>query len=107
MIDTIPFIIGFLIYITYTIITINIYSQGKKIDSNLIIFMLFLFYTALAGYVISFVDAQSSIFEKSFQIFIYFLFGSITIYFQYKDRFFVKDNNLIQEDRVQFFSILE
>ncbi len=59
MIPTLYYAIGFIIYIIFNIITFKTYSKKDGITKKFILYIIFLFYSLLAGYVISFVENNS------------------------------------------------
>ena len=52
MIDTMPYAIGFLIYVGFCLVTFNVYSQKKELTKIFVLIFIYLYYTALAGYLI-------------------------------------------------------
>jgi len=91
MIDTVPFALGFLFYAWYSIFTFNVYSKKEGVTKAYILFLIYLYYTILAGYVISFVDSSASFMERFIQIGIYVIIGAIVMYYHYQST--IKEDN--------------
>lgn len=92
MISILPYSIGFIILMIYTIISFNIYLKGNYLNPQFILIVIFIFYTSLAYYVISFVDIKATLFEKLIQTIIYFLVGAIFLYYKYSSKLFKSKN---------------
>ncbi len=83
MISTIPFVIGFIIYVLYSIFTFDMYSKKEGRTSPFILILIYIYYSILASYIISFVDSNSSFFEKGIQIVIYIVCGGFFMFSHY------------------------
>jgi hypothetical protein len=87
MIPTLYYAIGFIVYIIFNIITFKTYSKKKEMTKKFVLYMIFLFYSLLAGYVISFVEknAGATFLEISVQTVILILAGGLFLNFFYFD----------------------
>jgi len=85
MIDTMPYAIGFLIYVGFCLVTFNVYSQKKELTKIFVLIFIYLYYTALAGYLISVVDYNASFFEKFMQIFFYAMACGLFLWYHYEN----------------------
>ena len=85
MIETVPYTIGFIIYVGFCIITFDAYSKKNEMTKILILIFIYAFYTLLAAYVMSFVDFNASFFEKFIEIIVYAIAAGIYLYFHYKN----------------------
>jgi hypothetical protein len=56
MIDLFPFAIGFVIYLFFNVTTFKVYSKREETTNKAILFLIYIYYTILAGYVIHLVD---------------------------------------------------
>ncbi|MFW6233552.1 MAG: hypothetical protein ACOC16_02230 [Nanoarchaeota archaeon] len=75
MIDLFPFTIGFIIYLFFNIITFKVYSKKEETINKVILFLIYVYYTILAAYVIQLVD-YSIIYKNYVEIIIQIvLFG--------------------------------
>lgn len=86
MIDIMPYGIGFIIYVTFNIITFKVYSKGKTYVNHLVLYMIYLYYTILAGYVINLVEStQGTEFWITFlQVLVYAIAGGLFMIIHYK-----------------------
>lgn len=85
MIENIYFAIGFLVYVSFCLITFKVYTHKNEITKSLILIFIYLFYTILASYVISFVDIKGTFFEKFIQSIVYAVMCSIVLYYYYQN----------------------
>jgi len=91
MIDTLHYGIGFIIYVTFCLITFDAYSKKKEITKFFILIMIYVYYSILAIYVINFVDFNGTKIEIFFQSMIY-LFGCGLYLFQHYN-YVIKKND--------------
>ena len=98
MINTVPFALGFLFYAWYSILTFDIYSKKEGITKVYILFLIYLYYTILAGYVISFVDSYANFMEKFIQIGIYSIIGAIVMYLHYDSSIKKENGDYLESD---------
>ena len=102
MIDTIQFALGFLFYAWYSILTFDIYSKKKELTKAYVLFLIYIYYTILAGYVISLVDNQASFMEKFVQIGIFIIIGGLVMYVHYQST--IKESDKEYLDNSNSFS---
>lgn len=86
MIDTIPYAVGFVIYILFNIITFDVYSKGKTYVNHMVLYMIYIYYTLLAGYVINLVEkgTGTEMWITFLQVIIYAIAGGLFMTFHYK-----------------------
>ena len=86
MIETTPYAIGFIIYVVFNLITFDVYSKGKEYVNHLVLYMIYIYYTLLAGYVINLVDSVAG--EEPMYIFLqvlaYAIAGGVFMVYHYK-----------------------
>jgi hypothetical protein len=86
MIDTTPYAVGFIIYIMFNLITFDVYSKGKEYVNHIVLYMIYVYYTLLAGYVINLVDRYNG--EEPLFIFLqvlaYAIAGGVFMVYHYK-----------------------
>jgi uncharacterized membrane protein YczE len=103
MINTLFYGIGFLIYAYYTMLTLDIYSKKEEETNVFVLFIIFLFYSILIGYVINFLDNNEKFYVKIVEIGIYVIVNGIITaihVFNYilpkdKEYGFIKEDNKI------------
>lgn len=79
MLATIPFTIGFFIYVIFNLLTIDYYSKIKVETKAQIIFFIYLYYTILAIYVINFTDSDGTFIVKLIECIIISVAGGVVI----------------------------
>lgn len=84
MIDTVPFAIGFVVYVVFCLVTFDVYSKREDVNKIFAFLMIYAYYTLLAGYVISFVDSNASFFEVFMEITFYAVTCGLFLYSHYK-----------------------
>jgi hypothetical protein len=86
MIDTTPYAVGFVIYVMFNLITFDVYSKGKEYVNHIVLYMIYVYYTLLAGYVINLVDGARG--EEPLFIFLqvlaYAIAGGVFMVYHYK-----------------------
>lgn len=91
MIDSIYFGIGFLIYVSFTVLTFKVYSKKQEVTKLLVLWMIYFYYSILAAYVINLVTPDEVFFEKMVQIAIYWIVCGVYVSYYY-------DSNIKEED---------
>ena len=72
----------FLIYCAFTIITFDMYSRKMEVTNPLVLVMIFVYYSILAGYVVSVLETSSDFFVLIIEMLIYFIAcGLISFYY--------------------------
>ena len=92
MIETTPYAIGFVIYVFFNLITFNVYSKGKEYVNHIVLYMIYVYYTLLAGYVINLIDTTlvDGLYVKEDPLFIflqvvaYAIAGGVFMVYHYK-----------------------
>jgi len=86
MIDTIPYAVGFVIYIIFNLATFSVYSKGKQYVNHMVLYMIYIYYTLLAGYVINLVEksAGTEMWITFLQVIVYAIAGGLFMTYHYK-----------------------
>lgn len=86
MIETTPYAIGFVVYVIFNLVTFDVYSKGKEYVNHIVLYMIYIYYTLLAGYVINLVDSANG--EDAliifFQVLVYAIAGGLFMVYHYK-----------------------
>ena len=102
MIKTSYFVLGFIVYIFYTMITFNVYAKKEGLVKFFIFFIIYIFYTILAGYVISFVDSNATFMEKLIEILVYSIVGGIFMLYHYESSIKKPSENYLEQEPDDF-----
>lgn len=94
MIDTLYYGIGFLVYIVFCIVTFDTYNKRKEHSNYLVLFMIYLYYTILASYVINLVDVQEGTMVRFLEVMVYAIAGGLFMSYHYKQ--------LLEKDQKKF-----
>ncbi|MDA3856336.1 MAG: hypothetical protein PF569_08820 [Candidatus Woesearchaeota archaeon] len=86
MIDGLYFGLGFVVYMIFNILTFKTYSKKEGITHKFALYLIFVYYSILAAYLINTVDSTGeNMFEIILQIIIYVLAGFMFIRFYFMD----------------------
>lgn len=86
MIPTFYYFLGFLLYTGFNMITFNSFSKIEdEMKKKAGLFIIYLYYSILASYVISFVDIDATGVEIAFQTIVYIVAEGIFLWFNYKE----------------------
>lgn len=92
MIPTIYYALGFIVYVFFNIVTFKTYSKKEGITKKFVLYMIFLYYSLLAAYVINVVDfGGSNGLEVMLQTLVFVLAGGLFLNFFYIDIIKEKD----------------
>ncbi len=79
MIPLLEYGLGFLVYIGFCMVTFKIYSKKEGTTQWFYLLMIYIYYTLLAAYVISFVDSKSGSFVIFIESVIYAIAGGFVL----------------------------
>lgn len=85
MINTVAFGVGFVVYVLFCLLTIDVYSKKKEINTMLVFPTIYVYYTILAAYVINFANVDALFWEKAIQVIIYALACAIVCFYYYEN----------------------
>lgn len=91
MIDIVPYGIGFLIYISFCLVTFDTYAKNEGKTNVAVLVLIFVYYSILAGYVINLVETLESTFVKTVEMLLYYIAGGIFLFFHYKNSIKIND----------------
>ena len=74
-------------------VTFDVYSKKKEVTSMTVLYMIYLYYTILAGYVINLVDSDATSASRFIQIVIYAIAGGLLLTHHYKYVIAMKDKD--------------
>ena len=83
VLDILPYALGFTIYMLFNVLSFEFYSRKKEDPNMMIFYMIYLYYTILAGYIINTVDGTGTFWERFIQTLIYALAGGIVLFHHY------------------------
>lgn len=95
MIPTTTYLIGFLVYLGFCVLTIKYTSKINKEYLLIKIIFVYIYYSIIIGYWLSIVDVTGTQFELIVQTIIYLLTSSLFLFFYYK--------NTIQQGFTDYF----
>lgn len=95
MIDSLLFIVGFVVYLVMAIVTFDAYSRKEGMTNKYVLFLIYIYYTVLAGYVISFVDKKAAPGDVLYEIIVYAVLGGILFAFYYREVIRKRDIELL------------
>ena len=84
MIDTIPFAIGFIIYTFMCVLTMDIYSKKEGMTSGFVLMFIYIYYSILAVYLISFVEGGEDPFVILVESLIYLIACGLYLFSHYR-----------------------
>ncbi len=86
MIETIPFAIGFIVYVLFCLFTFEIYSKSEGMTHAPILFFIYSYYSILAWYVINLVESDENFVITLVQIMVYLISCGMILLFYYKNQ---------------------
>ncbi len=93
MIPTLAYGIGFIVYMTFCLVTIDIYSRKDGMTPSLIVALIYLYYSFLAMYMINLVESGDFI-EVIIQCAIYVVAGGVIVLHYYKANIKTRDDEM-------------
>ena len=106
MIDLITYAIGFIIYMTFNIITFEVYSKKQETTNRYILFLIYMYYSAIISYVIYLMDYNQIIqnnMEIIVQSMLYMILGGFVLYFMYQKVITLNDKNNNSDEEEDMF----
>ena len=94
MIDTIPFAIGFIIYTFMCVLTMDIYSKKEGMTSGFVLMFIYIYYSILAVYLISFVEGGEDPFVILVESLIYLIACGLYLLSHYRSVIKVHDMSM-------------
>lgn len=105
MIEIVDYAIGFIIYMAFNIMTFEAYSKKQEITNRYVLFLIYIYYSVIASYVIYLMDYNIELqnnMEIIMQSLVYIILAAFILYFIYQNIITLKDEKMFgnQEGRL-------
>ncbi len=96
--ELILYLVGFIIYIFFCVLTFEVYSKKKEMTKSFILIFIFIYYSMLANYVIFFILFDKFLIKKIIIFLVYIFLGAFFLSSYYEKHIKIEDEKLYRQN---------
>lgn len=97
MLSTLLYFIFFIVYMSFNLITFDVYSKKNERTNYWVLIFIYIYYTILIGYIIAVADINGTFAEKFIEIAIFVVASAIIMKYYYTNVIVPKDDKEFKE----------